>query len=355
MSSGAMDEAGEASWILYEVLEATGRNPGLESPMELWTFVDREYHYPEHMPEKHELDTEDKMYAAFVEMFRGPLFEWRFDVDLGGDPIAPHRFLLNFAVGGTHSLSFAPAKEDSHVLVLSGTVHAGTYGGAISKIERVIDETLGVLRIIGVAYIFEWHRQPEKRPYIRLTQPRLTDPTGKGALNSEYSDILPAIRLTFPADLSELELKQEGQDNVLSRHVRAVRKVLAGSSARASELRSAAAMVFKAERERNAGYALTLSMICLESVLLTSKQGGDISAKLREAVAYSLGRTFVERGELRNLVQELYSARSEFVHRGASNNAWRHREDGLELARRVLRREMDALETDEDNSAKASP
>lgn len=68
-----------------------------------------------------------------------------------------------------------------------------------------------------------------------------------------------------------------------------------------------------------------------------------VTARVREAVAFLLGRSPSERSELRAQTNDLYKARSSFAHDGYFDGPRERVFDGLELTRRVVAREMEVL------------
>lgn len=96
-----------------------------------------------------------------------------------------------------------------------------------------------------------------------------------------------------------------------------------------------------------------LSALSIESLLLNQpkpKNGKkqkpnheNVTARIREAVAFLLGRSPTERDELRSQVNDLYNARSSFAHDGYFDGPRERVFQGVELARRVVAREMELL------------
>jgi hypothetical protein len=95
--------------------------------------------------------------------------------------------------------------------------------------------------------------------------------------------------------------------------------------------------------------------MCLEGVLIPDDNREYIGARLKEAVAHSLGKTREEKDTYRKLVGELYNARSKWVHTGRldPNVGGRGKRrktslldlerESIELARRILKKEVEAL------------
>jgi hypothetical protein len=82
----------------------------------------------------------------------------------------------------------------------------------------------------------------------------------------------------------------------------------------------------------------------LEGLLLDRKNRNDLSARLRESVAFLLGGSGDMRSKSRTIVRNLYNARSAFVHVGELEPRDFDIGEAMKLTRDVLAKKLAALE-----------
>ena len=233
-------------------------------------------------------------------------------------------------------------------LKLTAAVAAATREGAVLTAERLLDTVIGAMRAVGVCRFLESRNPHAKRPMMNLLSvaPRRPEDDFPAPMASIYADRLASLYFEVPADLNDLErrvLSDGDQPRALGRHLRTVVKTLAGVSERAQEVRNACGVAINAEHCLDFGVLVSVAFSCLEGLLLNPKDKSDVTARLSEAIAHSLGETVEEKNELRARVKKLYDVRSKFVHTGMVAETASSRRSALELMYRVLRRQMELL------------
>jgi hypothetical protein len=88
--------------------------------------------------------------------------------------------------------------------------------------------------------------------------------------------------------------------------------------------------------------------MCLEGLLLPSSETEASVNRLREAIAFLLGRTSEERKNYRELVKKLYEVRSKYVHQGHASayqfKSNRERENLLDYDESLEKKAMELAE-----------
>ena len=92
--------------------------------------------------------------------------------------------------------------------------------------------------------------------------------------------------------------------------------------------------------------AIAIAFMSMEAVLLDPKATESILARLREAVAYRLGKSSDDRRRLRKWIKELYQARCDFVHKGRVHEPSTVFNEARDIAADVLRREIFDLDAE---------
>jgi hypothetical protein len=239
---------------------------------------------------------------------------------------------------------------------LSGHVNAIHEHNAKRQIEADVKSVIGVSIAMGIAEPLPlW---VDKMPIIMFRQ-------GSELLHSESAvaaefevPLDPNVgglvgRITFgvPNDLDDLENKRLARGDATAateRRTSGLSTVLSNTSPRGDELRSAASLLFDAFAASQAGMAIALAVMSMETILLERKETDNVMARLAEAVAYHLGRSDAERKSRRKQVKALYDARSGFVHRGKVDQPSTAVSDARRIAADVLRREILYLDSSDD-------
>ena len=241
--------------------------------------------------------------------------------------------------GKTRPLDVGIATRGHHTAIaLEGVVEAATIEGAIRRVERLLDTALGGTRALGLARYVE-SRNPFGQRNMVLA--------GTGVpMASTYADRVAGSSLQIPNDLTELENAQKDKGDLagaLGRHARTLQKAIAGPSGRAEFVRNACRLAINAEASLDFGILMSLAFSRMEGLLVGTSGSDSVTAKLREAVAFSLGRDHRERESLRKEVKDLYQVRSEFVHQANASEVPGVRRQTLDLMYRILRQEMEML------------
>jgi hypothetical protein len=334
-------EVSEVADGILELLGKDGRAHGFQGSWEILSFCldrlqDIQQDDPDYDPEAARTTIASRLMA--------PLRRFAFAITYP----TVSSFTFEWDIGGPNALRVAVAARSDKppLLKVLGAVDAATREGAMHAAERTIDSVLGATRTMGFSRFFESRHPAAKRPGIALKalapeRPQDDFPAPAAAV---YADRLSSVMFSVPEDLSELEksvLNSGDCTAALSRHVRVLTNLLAGSGARARELRNACRLSINAEHSSEFGVLVTLAFSSLEGLLLQPHVRDDVLARLAEAVAHSLGGTVDEKNVLRKTVKKLYDVRSQFVHTGAVAEPAGAREAVMGLVYRVLRREAE--------------
>lgn len=355
----------EAREIAAELLPLLGEDAGFLDPAELKEFLD-------HCVRVAEEDLDAKYgiegYVQFVreaiyrELDDGAgLFKFEVGVPIDGFLVTPEAWgeTRQFRVSGNAVSGALP-------LVLQGETVARTSVGAHRKAEDTVKAFVGAAYSLGIlgylpaldgcvpSWSTGWAAPVDGACSVTIT------PVDDRALNAppqENLDASPGLRAAlhgivgaYPRDLSELESTQLKANHIgaaLGRRVRALKGVMVGASEASEGMRSLCGLACAAASTDDPGISLSLAFSVVEGLLLDPSQDSDVQARLREAVAYLLGTTSQDRKRLRLRVHELYRLRSRFMHRGGRRPTVTSRDQGLELMRAVLRRELEVLAENE--------
>lgn len=247
---------------------------------------------------------------------------------------------LEFDIGGTHQLKIEnPATEEDRRVVLSGLVDAIHEQHGARLIQADVKALIGASISMGIAeplpVAFSYETPVITLPHWTIDSVPL-EPSVAGLVNR--------IRFVVPGDLNELESKRLGNSDATpgapEHRLRGVRNVLAIDSQRGRELCSAARLLFDAFAATEAGAAIAFSFMSMEAVLLDADSKADLLARLKEAVAYRLGKSADQRKHLRSQVSRLYDARSGFVHTGKVDKASTSVNEARHMSASVLRLEI---------------
>jgi len=222
---------------------------------------------------------------------------------------------------------------------LTGRVEAPHTHRVVERVERHIKAFIGTSIACGIARYY----------YARLsTVPAVTieDSAEKLHLDAAVGALAAGAVFGVPEDLDEVKTKRaktKGLADALTPTMTRIAYVITSAEVRAASLRSAAILFADAVATTDLGRSVAFSLMALESILLERSNTDTILARLREAVAYRLGRSPEERADLRKQVGRLYDYRSSFVHTGQVSVPVAEQRAGLELVRIALKREINDL------------
>jgi hypothetical protein len=260
--------------------------------------------------------------------FRTALFPPQFDV------------ALSVELGGRLPVQLSPVELDGQKsLFLSGEVLAHTEHGALALAEQTTLMVLGA----GIASGVLVYEPPTTRPAAPVS---VTINEVEHYFESITQGIIAGCWVEIPRDVSDLERANLVQGRIaeaITRHVRILEKALAAVGPRADEVRNACRMACLAATSSDDSVTLPLCFALLEGLLLDTAHGDNVLARLREAVAHSLGADHEERVHLRAEIKRLYDLRSGFVHSVRPRRAAVATQQAVELALRVLKREIELL------------
>jgi hypothetical protein len=328
--------------VANKILETLGQKGSFEGPEEVTAFVLGRLGQVVH--EKNDGEAHRVLAGALMQ----PYPAWEFEVNVPADT----SFLevgIKFSTPWWADVTFSPG--EGYTVVLSGKVLAPTREGAVRKTEHVLDAVLGTARVLDLA-TFTKSRSSLSDNYMNVLI------NGEPArLASVYADRIGGYKFTTPKGISEIEAKQKSKgegENAIARHARLFLKVFGGDSERAREIRAACRLAMHSEDAFDFGMLVILAFSCLEGVLLQKESKPDVTARLAEAVAYSLGDTFESVERLRKRVKDLYDVRSQFAHTGEAFEKPGARGEVLRLLFSVLAKQIERLPQPAEEPARPS-
>ncbi len=260
------------------------------------------------------------------------------------------------AAFGTMRVSEQPSQDvlssvvsKTPVLWLSAKVRANFLLESEREFDRLHEQWIGALLVFNLA-----QAEPPDPDVERTLTPWPGD-TGVGNVRNDFlpgRSLLPfrikqrvlSVAHRKPADLNDLERHALVENDRFAGRSKELRRAFGAESEDTIRIRAAFRNFARASLEPEPGEAFLRLAMCLEGVLVAEK--GDTTARISEAAAHYLGGPHSKRGRTRTLVNELYGARSKYVHAGrleADHEHERLLEDSFSLVRAILRREIREL------------
>ena len=259
------------------------------------------------------------------------------------DPRAPFDFALRLQDNDRDQSYHATLTDDlaldsdaESVPELRGRVFAYSYAVALDESCRTIREVIGALLAVGLA-VSGWSL-PEMELDFKLTGGFGTENQGI-PIPGELTDL---VSRTYLEDYVGVQSDQARPDPA-ERVRRQLEKVWQNRSERALEIRTACGLYARAEVATDPGVAALNYSMCLESLLLDEAVKDNVTARLKEAVAYRLGKSASDRHRLRKLTDRLYDFRSRYAHTGRIQADFALQGEWASIVREALEREIEAL------------
>jgi hypothetical protein len=217
--------------------------------------------------------------------------------------------------------------EKGYVWV-EGEITAKTYRHARLVIEEFKLEVQGLLLTLGFCKF---------RRCAFINPPEMVIGRGSSFNRGLYVDSIAARMAPqlLPSFDQVRGLSESYEDNMKI----AARYLNAGVSD-TGELRQALKMFLRSFDAWSPGEAAMLLSTTLEGLLLDKRNKDDLSARLQDAVSFYVGESRAKRAEIRNIVRDLYKARSSFVHNGETETGSLRIDEVMVLVQNVLRKEL---------------
>lgn len=249
---------------------------------------------------------------------------------------------IKWELGGVDALEIRNCSPEGEppLMELVGCIQAPFQNRVLDRVEGYIKSIAGTSFACGIARYY----------YARLsTVPivRIEDSEEKINLDAGVGALAAGTVFGLPEDLDQIKTrraKTKGLTDALGPTLNRIAYVTTSTEVRATALRSAAILFADAIAATTPGRSVTFALMALEAVLLERSNTDTILARLKEAVAYRLGRSPDERSDLRKHIGRLYEFRSSFVHTGEVYVSESQQRSGLELVRLALKREIDDLQ-----------
>lgn len=335
LSSRIVNNSAEVEKLANSILEILGPQSALQKSADVITIV-----FEEGLPKVSEDDAnwdDEGLRQRIVQRLTDPFDIYHFNVPASAG--SPLRIDINLGGDNQLKISHKKLRKDVFQAHLSGCTRTIAVGHAREFAELTLRSFLGISMAIGIADVL---------PFSDLTIPIATitnDETGfvyERMLSPLVGSQAARMQFHTPTDLDDLETKKKESSN---RRLRSLRTVMSSNLVRARELRRAGSLLFDATAQQDVGLEIAVCFMSIEAVLLDPNEKSDISARLREAVAYRLGKSSAERRDLRKKIKDLYDARSKVVHTGEVPSGY-DSDDLIRLAREVLRKEIEELPFD---------
>ena len=250
---------------------------------------------------------------------------------------------LNEALGGPNSLTIDTEEVGPNgwsKLILHGAVDVRfpkDVPRQISKLTRLFG---GLLIASGLARFFPYQSHRDGEITIEgQDQPLVHEPEAAALVAGLSVGICEELIDEF----FETQVKSKGVEAVIAPRLTKISRLLTASGNENQSLKSAAMLLSEACTAPEAGKGIAFALISLEATLLDKSKSDSITARLTEAVAYRLGRSADERVKIRKRVKDLYNCRSRFVHGGFTESDELQRNEAIEMACQVIRKEIDEL------------
>ena len=279
----------------------------------------------------------DAAFLATARRLRDPQKSYHFSFPISVNT----RFEFEFALEGEEidlKVTSAPDEElGSNVCTLSGTVSAVLSSAAIYQVERYIKVILGTFISMGLA---------NYRPVRIRKIPTIMMSNIPCILPAEVSAFIAGTTIELVADeFDDIAIRRlQGEaEQVIGPIFNKAAYVISALGERGRELNSAVHLYVDALLASEPGRAVASALMSLEAVLLENSKS-DVSARLKEAVAFRLGRNSMARKKLRKCVDNLYSLRSSYVHGRSGDVREESRDEAVDLARQAIRFEINNLD-----------
>jgi hypothetical protein len=268
------------------------------------------------------------------------LFEFRV-------PISAYSGLsIQWQLGGIHSLEIRDCSSNGEPprMELKGCIEAPHAHRLIDRVEQCVKFVIGAFIATGIARFY----------YARISSVPIVTIEGDSAmlhLDASVGALAAGTFFGIPEDFDEIKArraKAKSLTNAINPTLERIAYIISSDDPKAVALRSAAILYADAVAAREAGRSVAFALMVLEAVLLERSNTDTVLARLKEAVAYRLGRSREDRARIRKQIGRLYEFRSSFVHTGAVNVAEFEQHEALELVRAVLKREIDDLQPGRD-------
>lgn len=253
-------------------------------------------------------------------------------------------------IGGRLRLSLERGTlEKTEFLFVNGTVNCSHWRSARRTAMRTLDEISGCLLATGLLR-FTPKLQPTgligtvPLPRVELSV-AMPEAEGRWADDfllswSQIHDIWSSV-LSLPSELTDLErhaLENSGPEEVLLARLKLAMRPFSLGGQYARKLRTAARFLRRAETAEEPGDSYLYMATCLEGLLVEGKD--EVSARLRDAVAFLLGNSHEQRKTLRDEVGHLYDVRSRYIHEGEYTGDVLRKAKSMRIVKEVVEGEL---------------
>lgn len=299
-------------------------------------------------------DSEAMAEEVLVELENRRTFKfgcWLEDHD--SPPMAQDLLVVVDSPGVTLSLTQDPSggARGVHVLIL-GSIGANSSARAHIRTDEWIRALFGAGVALGLFQPKQGY--PLKNAHIVLAPE--DEQAERSYLDPLLASAIKSTRMAEPRDFSAsssdpgiADVRAVASSGRLEPpHFRTMIRALNSKVKRGVTTRIACRFLGHALASRDPGWSLFYCALCLEALLLDSAAKEDLTARLGDAVAAQQGGSEEQRNMHRNMVRDIYDARSSVVHRGEYRGKSRKlkleprqlSEQATELVSAVLHREL---------------
>lgn len=254
---------------------------------------------------------DDINYLYFFDRLQDPFRNYSFEIPIS----VASELEFDFDLGGKNNIKIATSPNEKKVVVVTGHISVIFPEKAVKQIEQIVKDILGCSYVLGLSINYGILRLKDKPVTTEIEIviagefPEYIDL----GIDPMLASMIKNTEFIIPETKDEISMKriESYPELAIDDKIKKLEKVILGTDDRGKELRNSIRLYFDAwsYTELDPGKSVAFALMSMESVLLESKTQ-DILARLKEAVAYRLGRSHDERRELRDVIGKLYDARS---------------------------------------------
>lgn len=295
-------------------------------------------HYTQQYTEDYESYIEDEVNEQqFFDRLQDPFRDFPFQIPIS----VASELEFDFDLGGKNNIKIATSPNEKKVVV-TGNIYMKFFSEkAVKQIEQIVKDILGCSYVLDLSINYGILRLKDKpvTTKIEIIIAGVFPENIDLGIDPMLASMISNTEFVIPETKDEISKKriESYPELAIDDKIKKLEKVISGTDDRGKELRNSIRLYFDAwsYTELDPGKSVAFALMSMESVLLENKTQ-DILARLKEAVAYRLGRSRDERRDLRDVIGKLYQARSSYVHRGEVEKPEDILNEALTLAKDVL-------------------
>lgn len=201
------------------------------------------------------------------------------------------------------------------VLRVVGKTTAPWHRGALNITKGYVSTLIGASLALDLAV----RKQANERGYDLSGFLSVTEASrNEQHKSTELNDAIICTYFTgrTPSAMDQKRAEKEGVEELRNGWFRPIVKLWSDNTPRGVELKRACEVLCQAHASWEPAEVVWLCVMCLEGLLLPSDEESASTSRIKEAVAFLLGKTHENRRYYRNIIDKLYEVRSKYVHQG---------------------------------------